>query len=208
MNLFYIRLNIYVLQTLSLRIIGNIATGDANQTQTLIDAGILKILKITICNSKKTIRKETTWILSNIAAGTSRQIETLLEENYLPILLELIAQDEPEIQSEAIWAICNFTTIEKKELFEVLINQGILEVLCQCLKMKEPKLLVISLEALYNILAFGRRHFIQNGQNMIVKRIEQLGMFEVLENLQYHHTEIIYEKTLNILETYFETEIN
>ena len=33
-----------------------------------------------------------------------------------------------------------------------------------------------------------------------------MGMFDVLENLQYHPVEVVYEKTLKILETYFETE--
>lgn len=192
----------------SLRIIGNIATGDANQTQTLIDVGVLAVLKTTINNSKKAIRKETTWIISNIAAGTQRQIESLIVENYLPILLEVIAKDDPEVQREAIWAVCNLTTIDKKDLMELIIKQEIVEVLCQCLKMKESKILAVALEALENILIFGRKYYMQNGQNLLVRRIEQLGMFEVLENLQYHHVEIIYEKTLKLLETHFDVENN
>lgn len=33
-----------------------------------------------------------------------------------------------------------------------------------------------------------------------------MGMFDVLEKLQYHPVEIVYEKTLKLLEMYFDTQ--
>ena len=35
-----------------------------------------------------------------------------------------------------------------------------------------------------------------------------MGMLDLLEKLQYHPVEIVYDKTLKILETYFEVEVN
>lgn len=195
------------IQISCLRVIGNIASGNANQTQQLIDWGIFPYLKKTITNEKKSIRKETAWIISNIAAGTQRQIELLIMDNFLPILIDVIHHDEPEIQREAIWAVCNLTSIEKKELMEVIIQQQIIEIICECLKSKDAKYLAVSLEAFGNLLSFGKKYS-PNGENFVVKRAEMLGMIDYLEKLQFHPVEIVYEKMIKILETYFDVENN
>jgi len=96
-----------------LRIVGNIVSGNALQTQHIVDAGALKYLAKTIFHEKKTVRKETCWIISNVAAGTQQQIEALILNGFLPILATVIKRDDPEIQKEAIWAVCNFTSTEK-----------------------------------------------------------------------------------------------
>lgn len=57
-----------------LRAIGNIVTGDDEQTQAVINAGVLDALNVIIYHKKKTVRKEVCWSLSNITAGTPAQI--------------------------------------------------------------------------------------------------------------------------------------
>jgi hypothetical protein len=53
-----------------LRSIGNIVTGNDDQTQAVINAGALDALNNIIYHKKKTVRKEVCWSLSNITAGT------------------------------------------------------------------------------------------------------------------------------------------
>ena len=122
------------IQLSCLRIIGNIASGNANQTQLLIDLNVLDYLKKTILNKTKTIRKETAWIISNIAAGTQKQIETLIKENFLPILEQLIENDDYEIRRECIWGVCNFTSVENPEYMKKILEQNILKIIHDCLK--------------------------------------------------------------------------
>lgn len=193
------------IQLSCLRIVGNIASGNANQTQKLLDWKVLDYLKKTIFNQKRAIRKESAWIISNIAAGTQKQIETLIAEEFLPILDEVIKNDEIEIKKEAIWAVCNLTSVENPEYLEKILKQGILKIICNCLKMEDAKYLAVCLEAFGNLLAFGKKNCIDN-VNPIVKEVEKMGMFDLLEKLQLHPVEIVYEKTLKILETYFDTE--
>lgn len=189
-----------------LRIIGNIASGNANQTQKLIELGVVKYLKQTLFSQYKQIRKETAWILSNIAAGTQLQIETLINENILPILEKIIENDENEIKKECIWAVCNLTSVEKPEFMKKILEQGILTIICSCLKMEDAKYLAVCLEAFGNLLAFGKKNLLPDGSNPIVNEVEKMGMFDILEQLQLHPVEIVYEKTLKILENYFETQ--
>lgn len=198
-------IDVQYIQLSCLRVIGNIASGNANQTQKLIDWGVLNYLKRTLFNPKKAIRKETAWILSNIAAGTQKQIETLISENFLTLLDQCIEKDDPEIKKECIWGICNLTSVENPDYMKLILEQGILRTICNCLKMKDAKYLAVSLEAFGNLLAFGKKSN-PNGPNPIVNEVEKMGMFDVLEKLQFHHVEIVYEKTLKILETYFDTQ--
>jgi len=71
----------------------------------------------------------------------------------------------------------------------------------------DPKIIAVSLEALHNLLQFGKTFFaLENGSNPIVKKIEELGMCDRLEQLQYNPIEIIYEKALKLIETFFEID--
>ena len=89
---------------------------------------------------------------------------------------------------------------------ETILSQGILELICHCLKLKDAKYVAVSLEALTNLLIFGKQYYFVDGKNLIAKKIEELGMFDVLESLQTHPVEIVYEKTIKLLETFFDTE--
>jgi hypothetical protein len=90
---------------------------------------------------------------------------------------------------------------------EYILKQGVLELICYCLKSKDAKYIAVSIEALGNILNFGKLYLnTSDGRNLIVVKIGELGMCEVLENLQFHPVEIVYEKTVKLLETYFDTE--
>ncbi len=85
---------------------------------------------------------------------------------------------------------------------EKLFNQGILELICHCIKHKESKYIAVSLEALSNLLQYGKLNLIKN-VNLVALKLDKLGILDYLESLQRHHVELIYEKTIKILETYF-----
>lgn len=57
-----------------LRTIGNIVTGDDSQTQLAIDASLIPTLADLLQHPKKTVRKESCWVLSNITAGTEQHL--------------------------------------------------------------------------------------------------------------------------------------
>ena len=198
-------IDVQYIQLSCLRVIGNIASGNANQTQKLIDWNIFDYLKKTILNQKNMIRKESAWIISNIAAGTQKQIEMIISADFLPILEHVIQVDELEIKKECIWAVCNLTSVEKPEFMKKLFEQNILGIICNCLKMDNGKYLAVSLEALGNLLAFGKKNN-PEGHNPIVIEFEKMGMCEILEKLQFHPVEVVYNKALKLLESYFETQ--
>ena len=62
----------------ALRTVGNIVTGNDQQTQTIINCGALGCLLLLLNTShKKSIKKEACWTISNITAGTKEQIQAV-----------------------------------------------------------------------------------------------------------------------------------
>ena len=188
----------------SLRIIGNIAcTENANQTQKLIDLGVLEKLKYTLFNENISIRRESAFILSNIAAGTQKQIEAVIDQNFFQILYKVFTNDNQKVKKEAIIAIANLTNVEDEKYMKKIFEDNILMIILELLKKEDAFYILIGLEILVNIFIFsekkGRKKEFQN-------ECEKMGISDVLEKLQMNENQMVYEKTLTILETYFETE--
>ena len=73
----------------ALRTVGNIVTGDDQQTQAIINCGALMcLLHLLNTSPKKSIKKEACWTISNITAGTKEQIQAV-RDPYPPSLASL-----------------------------------------------------------------------------------------------------------------------
>ena len=187
-----------------LRIVGNIACEDnANQVQNLIELNVLERLKYTLFDENLGIRKESAFILSNIAAGTQRQIEILIEQNFLQIMLKVFNNDVIKVKNEAIYAIGNLSSVENEKYMKKLIDDGILIFVYDCLKTDDGKFICIGLEVLGNILAYAKK---KGEINLLVSEIEKMGIIDILEKLQVHENQVIYEKTIQIVDNYLEIE--
>lgn len=189
-----------------MRLLGAFVCGNAKLTQSVVDSGALDMLPKLMGHPNKKIRKDVCWVISNIAAGTQLQLEALVLKNYLPRLIAVFKEDEPEIKKEVIWAICNMSLLEKPELIQYIFENKILEVICQIIKHSDPKIIAVGIESLNNLLNYGRMYPNELGKNPVLEKIELLGMFDTLEMLQHHPIQIVYEKTLSLLEKHFELE--
>ena len=188
-----------------LKIMGNIISGNVNQTQKMLDYNIFDILKIHMFNHKKGIKKEANWIISNIASDTEAHIKDLIDNGFFPLIYEIFEKEDKDVRIEAAWALCNFSQIKDKNYILSLIDQGLLNILYDCMRSSEIKEIAISIEALYNLLVFGRENE-YNGRNLVAFELEKRGMLNVLENLQFHRSELVYEKVIKIIETFFPIE--
>ena len=188
----------------SLRIIGNIAcTENANQTQKLIDLGVLEKLKYTLFNENISIRRESAFILSNIAAGTQKQIEAVIDQNFFQILYKVFTNDNQKVKKEAIIAIANLTNVEDEKYMKKIFEDNILMIILELLKKEDAFYILIGLEILVNIFIFSEK---KKKKKEFQNECEKMGISDVLEKLQMNENQMVYEKTLTILETYFETE--
>ena len=66
-------------------------------------------------------------------------------EDFLPLLDQSLQKDELEIKKECIWGVCNLTSVENNDYIKKILEQGILRIICDCLKMKDAKYLAVCL---------------------------------------------------------------
>lgn len=63
----------------------------------------------------------------------------------------------------------------------------------------------MALECLFIILAHGEK-FKSGGPNPLVMDLRNLSAVDILEKLQYHKSDLVYENVSKILQTYFEIQ--
>jgi HEAT repeat protein len=189
-------------QVPALRTIGNIVTGDDKQTQAMLNCKPLPALLGTLSRQKKSLRKETCWTLSNITAGTANQIELLINANLIPPLVAILRESEFDVQKEAAWAISNITSGGTDAQIRYLVTQAAIPSLCGMLSCDDPKIVLVCLEGIDNVLKIGKKD--NETDNKYADFVEECGGLDKLEELQRHENEQIYEKSVHLLKEYFE----
>ncbi|KAJ1687667.1 hypothetical protein LUZ63_019057 [Rhynchospora breviuscula] len=188
----------------ALRTVGNIVTGDDLQTQFVIENGALPcLLNFLVNNHKKSIKKEACWTISNITAGNRDQIQAVINAGIISPLVALLQTAEFDIKKEAAWAISNATSGGTSEQIQFLVAQGCIKPLCDLLVCPDPRIVIVCLEGLENILKVGETDKNTTDVNMFAQMIDDAEGLEKIENLQSHENAEIYEKAVKILETYW-----
>lgn len=191
------------LQIPALRAVGNIITGNNQQTQVMLNLNVLQYLHNLLQSMTRSIRKEAAWTISNITAGTRQQSQQVIQAHIIPLLINLLANGEYDVKKEAAWALSNATTWKDKQQISYLVGQGIIKPFCDILKINDTKVVIISLEALENILTVGQKN---DNTNLYSSLIEEADGIDRLEELQNHDNEEIYQRSVRILETFFGAE--
>ncbi|EFO15571.2 karyopherin alpha [Loa loa] len=96
----------------ALRALGNLVAGGDDQTQAVLNAGLLpRMMKLFRFNMPVYQKREIAWILSNIAAGSRRQIDLLFEtNNIVETLIDTFYCDDYRIRKEVGWTVTNALT--------------------------------------------------------------------------------------------------
>lgn len=191
----------------ALRAVGNIVTGDDDQTQCIIEHRGLHCLSSLLEGSfKKSIKKEACWTISNITAGNKDQIQAVIEADIIAPLVNLLQEGEFDIKKEAAWAISNATSGGSHDQIKYLVSQGCIKPLCNLLVCPDPRIVTVCLEGLENILRVGeaeKNMGLTGDANDYAQMIDDCDGLEKIENLQSHDNQEIYEKAVKILETYW-----
>ncbi|KDO24211.1 hypothetical protein SPRG_10640 [Saprolegnia parasitica CBS 223.65] len=196
-------------QTPALRTVGNIVTGNDIQTQVMINLNVLPCLRALLESPKKGIRKEACWTISNITAGNTQQIQNIMDADIFPVLIQYLgASTEFDIRKEAAWAISNATSGGSPLQIKQLVFFGCIGALCSLLDLHDAKVITVALEGLENILRVGEEEGQANQTfvNAFSNLVDECDGVEKIQMLQYSESEDIYNKSMTIVERFFQGE--
>jgi len=196
----------------SLKIIGNLLSGLDHQTQVLIDAGVIEALASMLDSNKKQFRKIATWGLSNIMAGNHLQLDRVLnyrESAIIKKLFYLIDHDAIEIAKEAVICLANACSVATYEQVDKLVRFDVVAVFVHRLEENgDAKVMKMCLEALECILSeYKQNHYGYGGQaHPGMARLTQCGGVQIIENLQTHADNEVYNAVSRLIDNHFEYE--
>jgi len=184
------------LVTATVRAFGAMAAGTDEQTQTLINAGVLPILSKILQSNDPKVVKDILWLISNVAAGTSEQAQAMVDAGFLNPLIHYLRVGDFLQQKEATWAIFNLSITGNEQQIDAMIQEGVVPALCDLLTLKDPSILKKSLESLKNLLK-------KSDDKIITQQIESCGGLDKIEALQNTPNHEIYELAYEIIDNYF-----
>lgn len=181
---------------------------DSNSFLSRLQCSVLPCLLSLLSNPKKGIRKESCWTISNITAGSPDQIQHIIEANLIPPLIHIIKTEEFDIQKEAAWAISNATSGGRDEQIRFMVSQGVIPPLCDLFVCPDAKIVMVAMEGIENILRVGRIDAEANEDNVnkYAELIEECSGLDYLETLQQHDNEEVYNKAVNILKEFYDSD--
>jgi hypothetical protein len=176
------------LRTASLRVIGNILSGDEIQTQAVLDAGILPLFKDLLTSpGRAEFKKEVCWSISNITAGTNHQLQLVLDSGILPLVVTLGMTASPELRKECVFCVSNATHQATSLQMDLLAESATMDFLLMSLRMFPRGSLSVLLEGVLNIVRVseleGRKRSIDSWERMRERVRESLQKDSVIQRL-------------------------
>jgi hypothetical protein len=121
-------------------------------------------------------------------------------------VLDLFETDGNDVRREICYIFSNFAhSGEPTLIFNMYKQVNIIRYYVNCLSAEDYKTVEVALECLYIVLAHGEK-FKSNGVNPLVMDLRALSAVPILEQLQYHKSDLVYENVSKILQAYFEIQ--
>ncbi|KAL6122412.1 hypothetical protein NUSPORA_00542 [Nucleospora cyclopteri] len=197
-----------------IRTIGNIVTGTDEQTQKILDFGLLEFFPDIFYKyeSKRIprIRKEICWTVANVTAGMPSQVQYIVDKGYVPLLIDAISSYELYVRREAIYALVHISlfSIENTAVLEMMANQNICLALKKCLDAASnySEVQVQILDVVLNLLKAGEKIMKISGENPMIEIMVNCKLADTVEDLQDVRNKTVNLKAYNIIMEFFNGE--
>jgi len=196
-----------------LRFFGSMSFSSDEHTQILLEKDI-KVLLIKTLNSKcPELIRDSLWIMSNMAAGTIEQIDyifdlELIRENVLNHL-DNDSHLKSKIVIEIFYFLHNILVTHCGKSAVSLLNNNVtfLEHMRELLTSPNAEMISIALQVLFYVLRITTDYSPYSLEDLLLS-IEEKGILDLLESLQLHANQQIYQKSYEIAATFFSEEEN
>ncbi|GKY92127.1 hypothetical protein MPSEU_000184100 [Mayamaea pseudoterrestris] len=183
----------------TVRAIGSLTRGTDEQTQHILNAGYLRHMLSLLNYNSKQIQKDACWTLSNIAAGSVEQVQMIFDqERYCGVfkkVVDMALNASHEVKKEAAYALCNVVERGNDKQIRLLIevNQAMEVFVDVLLPRTDIALLTQVLKTLDTLF--------HNNIKYLGRFADREGL-HLLEDLQSHPNNEIYEMAVGLLDKY------
>ncbi len=108
---------------------------------------------------------------------------------------------EWEVRKEAIWVVSNIASGGTDKQIMSVVEAGAVEAVCSILNANDTKMLIVALDAVDCILKLGMAL-----NKDYVSFVDECDGLTMIETLQEHESEEVYQKAATLIETYFGAE--
>ncbi|KAJ3452037.1 importin alpha [Anaeramoeba flamelloides] len=192
--------------TPSLRILGTIATGDYEETQLVLETGILEKLEPLLRHQKQHIKRETLWLISNFTAGKPDQIQKVIDSGIITTVVEIMNKYTQSIRKECCWVISNGIFEGTDEQIAYFAKQGCIVELIKMLEgnFNGGKIIYICLETIQRMIdiTISQVEKIEADENPYISIIKNVGGVEIFERYKDFDQSNIRQKAKEILKIF------
>lgn len=198
-----------------IRTLGNIVTGNEEQTNVVISMGFLQFLQpiFYLYENKKLprIRKEICWLLSNVTAGTMSQMTYVLESDLTGLVVDAVNKHDLFIKKEACMALFNMVYFCKSnaQYLQKLLELGSIQALQNYMKgvPNLPDCQSKILECVRCLLDAGEKIKQKYGVNPVIQILIDTKFIDEIEDLQsMKYSNVVAKQAYEIIISYFEGE--
>mmetsp|Transcript_3698 Transcript_3698/g.7912 ORF Transcript_3698/g.7912 Transcript_3698/m.7912 type:complete len:353 (+) Transcript_3698:512-1570(+) len=188
----------------AINLVGQISSGDYQQTEELFTLNILDKLSFIIMSRDSEVRKQTFWVLSNLTADSTSQASRVINSQIIYLALKGLTDRDTEVRREATYVFRNIALEAKPEQVMKLVAIGIIPILRESLDNEADSRSIFNLmDVIRVILYYGD----QEGSGLTNSMCEQfcsVGIAEVFEQLLQHDNKDVVESVKGVIECYFE----
>ena len=186
------------LKGIALHALGNIVTGNDEQTQAVLDEDVLKYFSELLLSWDNEIVKDALWFLSNICAGNIQQIQAVIDAGLIPSIINTMDKESQQNRKWALFAISNISENGLTKQIMFLVDNGVIPPLCHLLTLKNGNVVLTALKTVKNILNSSG-----NRQAYVVQEIKTCGGVVSLQLLDEHENEDVQELAFVIIDRIF-----
>jgi len=198
-----------------IRTLGNIVTGNEEQTNVVVGMGFLQFLQpiFYLYENKKLprVRKEICWLLSNVTAGTASQMTYVLEGDLAGLVVDAVNKHDLFIKKEACIALFNMIYFCKtnSQYLQKLLELGTVHALQNYMKgvSNLPDCQSKILDCVRCLLEAGEKIKQKYGVNPVIQVLIDMKFIDEIEDLQsMKYSNVVAKQAYEIIITYFEGE--
>ncbi|KAL4498581.1 hypothetical protein ABPG72_019699 [Tetrahymena utriculariae] len=198
------KFDIIVVQNVS-RFIFNIISGPEEFCEDLISQNILDTFKLLFeyYRDSHLFKAEVCWSVSNICTS-SRYIEQVMEHPIYKLFIDTYDYQHDDVKREILYVAVQIFKGGNHNQMKRIIQSDFMGKYIRSINSQDTRLILSLLEGINFLLHSFSQIFTADGENVILSSLEKYNLSGMLQELQCHKSESVYNSVAQIIQNHFQ----